>query len=499
MTRRDAAPPIAAALAALAGIAALAATVGVWRLAPRPLLPAPLSTVLLARDGSLLGARIAADGQWRFPPLASVPDKFRSALLAFEDRRFAEHRGVDWLAVARAAGQNLKARRVVSGGSTLTMQLARLVRTAQTRGTAAERRRARTLRDKAIEALLALRLELQYSKAEILALYASHAPFGGNVVGLEAAAWRYFGRAPAELSWAEAATLAVLPNAPALVTPGRNRLRLQRRRDALLLRLAASGVLDRLDLKAALAEPLVGAPLPLPNDAPHYLDTLRRRTPDRHRLHSTLDATLQRQAVELVRDHARELERQNVHNVAALVLDNRTFDVLAYVGNAEWSLARGRGFAVDIVQRPRSTGSILKPFLYAALLDSGQLLPRMLVADVPTQIAGYMPENFDRQYRGAVPADVALAQSLNVPAVRLLQQYGVERFYDALRARGFSTLVRPPSHYGLTLVLGGAEGTLWDITHLYARLVADARGADPRAGAGHFSPGAAWLTLQALL
>ncbi len=503
--------------------AMLASTLGLatafWRFAPNPLFAEPQSSVLLARDGSLLGARIASDGQWRFPPLASVPAKYRTAVLAYEDKRFTQHIGVDPLAIGRALRLNLQHGRVVSGGSTITMQVARLARAPRSNGEGGDRLQNRGFNSKLAEAALALRLEAQYSKEEILALYANHAPFGGNVVGLEAAAWRYFGRDPASLSWAEVATLAVLPNQPALVTPGRNRLRLQAKRDGLLRRLANNGNLTPLDLQLALAEPLVGAPLALPNDAPHLLATLQQRYPKQHRFLTTLDADLQRSATRIVAEQARELAKQSIHNAAALVIDNQSFEVLAYVGNADWSVRNDHGFAVDIVQRPRSTGSILKPMLYAAMLDSGQLLPHMLVPDVPTQYADYTPENFDRTYRGAVPADEALAHSLNVPAVHMLKDYGVDRFYDLLKSAGMSTLSNPPDHYGLTLILGGAEAKLWDLTRMHAnrvrlarpplleqsnnqrdlRLLREPSDDAPTTTRAALSPGAAWLTLNALL
>ena len=511
----------------LASICATALLLGAafWCILPKPLFSEPLAAILLARDGTLLSARIAADGQWRFPPLAGVPDKYRRALLTYEDKRFERHFGIDPWALGRAARSNLRSGRTVSGASTLTMQLARLARAGDSNGAGADHGRARGYAEKLAEMVLALRLETAYSKDQILALYASHAPFGGNIVGLEAASWRYFGRPPGALSWSEAATLAVLPNAPALVTPGRNRGVLQDKRDRLLRRLQAAGVLSPLELDLALAEELVGAPRPLPNEAPHLLETLRERHPGVSRFESTLEAGLQADAMQRVRERAETLGRESIHNVAALVVDNRTFEVLAYVGNSGWSTRNDLGMAVDIVQRPRSTGSVLKPFLYAAMLDSSQLLPHMLVADVPTQYAGYAPENFDRAYRGAVPADVALAQSLNVPAVRSLKEYGVERFYDLLRGMGMSTLSRPPADYGLTLILGGAEGTLWDITGMYANLVDTARKISPGPPSlyqhlrvlrqapdradheereqsqrpAQISPAAAWLALNALL
>lgn len=492
-------------------VATVVAAVAFYRLPPSPLFSDPLSAVLLARDGSLLGARIAADGQWRFPDQQQVPERFAQALVAFEDKRFYNHPGIDPLALARALRLNWQRRRVVSGGSTLTMQLARLVRSHDHPDA------PRTVMEKIQEALLALRLEMGWRKPQLLALYAAHAPFGGNVVGLEAAAWRYFGRAADQLSWAEAATLAVLPNSPSLVNPRRNRALLQQRRDLLLRRLATRGVIGVLDLQLALAEPLVSGPRPLPEMAPHLLETLRQRYPQQHRFQSTLDAELQARALQSVREHSDSLRGQGIGNAAALVVDNRSFEVLAYVGNADWEPAGERALAVDIVQRPRSSGSILKPLLYAAMLDSGQLLPKMLVPDVPTQFQGFAPENFDRAFRGAVPADEALAHSLNVPAVRLLREYGYPRFYDLLTHLGVSTLREGPDHYGLALILGGAEVTLWDVTRMYANLADLARQGDAGSAGGYrdmqvitgaarrfpgraeISTGAAWLTLDALL
>jgi penicillin-binding protein 1C len=501
-------------LGALA-VAALLGGIAFWAMLPARLFDAPLSYVLEARDGTLLGARIAADGQWRFPPRQHVPAKFARALILFEDKRFRSHPGVDALAMARAMKLNLERRRVVSGGSTLTMQLARLARAQAERGYGA----------KAVESLLALRLELAYEKDDILALYAAHAPFGGNVVGLDAAAWRYFGRDAAGLSWAESATLAVLPNNPSLVHLKRNRGRLQAKRDFLLRKLHAAGDLSALDLELALSEPLTAEPHELPDLAPHLLETLRARHPGQHRLVSTLDARLQAEASHLVQEHSANLARQHVYNAAALIVDNQTFEVLAYVGNAKngdipiFGPTENRNVPifVDIVRRPRSTGSILKPLLFAAMLEDGSLTPRMLLPDVPTHYEGFSPENFDRQYRGAVRADEALAHSLNVPAVRMLRTYGIPRFADTLRDAGMTTLTRPADHYGLTLILGGAEGNLWDITSMYAGLtdIARTRAHDPaprfRAlsalrdqpglpkGPSPIGTGAAWLTLNTLL
>jgi penicillin-binding protein 1C len=428
---------------------------------PDPLFDDPTSTVLEDRNQQLLGARIATDGQWRFPELDTVPEKFAKALIAFEDKRFPYHPGVDPLAIARAMRLNLSQGEVVSGGSTLSMQVIRLAR----------KGKDRTIWEKLVEMVQATRMELRYSKGEILALYASHAPFGGNVVGLDAAAWKYFGRSAHQLSWAEAATLAVLPNAPALIHPGRNRDALKQKRNFLLEKLAEAGEMDSLSCELAKLEPLPAKPKALPQHAPHLMEKVHqehlRYRPEKTRLVSTLDLSLQNRANQAVRQHYYRLRQNQIHNAAALILEVKSGDVLAYVGNTPCQEA-DQGCAVDIIHAPRSTGSILKPFLYANMINEGELLPHTLVPDVPSYYAGYNPSNYNRVYHGAVPASRALARSLNIPSVRMLQEHGVGRFQDKLKQLGLSTLHRPASDYGLTLVLGGAEATLWDLTQAYA-------------------------------
>ncbi|MDX1803248.1 MAG: penicillin-binding protein 1C, partial [Alcanivorax sp.] len=465
-----------------------------WLPLPARLDNTPYATMVLDRQGRLLSARIAADQQWRFAPLGQLPDKYRQALLAFEDRRFYWHPGVDPLAIARAAWSNLRAGRVVSGGSTITMQLARLLRADP----------PRTLPEKAFEALLALQLEWHFSKQQILAEYAGRAPFGGNIVGLRAAAWRYFGREPADLSWAEAALLAVLPNSPAQIHPGRNRDGLKHKRDALLRRLQDDGRLSRRDLQLALLEPLPRAPRPLPQLAPRLLNRLARAHAGEV-LHTTLDADLQQRVRQLADRHGRRLGREGIHNLAVVVIDHRDLTTRVWLGNATHGDPVEYGAAVDIASAPRSTGSVLKPLLYGLMLDDGLILPDTLVPDLPTNYGGYSPENYDHQYRGAVPAHQALSESLNIPAVRMLRRYGVGRFHHQLRTLGMTTLFRPADDYGLTLILGGAEGTLGELTGIYARLFARAAG-QPDEGVGllqgqrplmpamPISAGAAWLT-----
>ena len=512
---------VAAARAAAIGVLLLFAF---WALVPLVSFDDPLSTVVLDRDGELLGASIAADGQWRFGLAGSVPEKFAAAITTFEDRRFYWHPGVDPLALARAAVSNLRRGDVVSGGSTLTMQVVRLSR----------KGRPRTFTEKAIEAVLALRLTLSLSKTQVLGLYAAYAPYGGNTVGLDAAAWRYFGREARQLSWAETATLAVLPNAPSLVHPGRNRELLLAKRNRLLDTLRDRGAIDAMTATLAKREPLPPAPAPLPMLAPHLVARLGpsgaaggvSRAEKRGRrfragdaspwVRTTLRRPLQERVAEVVGRHRAALAENGVWNAAALVLDVPTGEVLAYVGN-QWPPADEHGEHVDVVPAPRSTGSVLKPFLYASMLEAGEVLPAQLVPDVPTHIGSFHPENFDRAYAGAVPAAQALARSLNVPAVRMLRAHGVDRFCAVLRRLGITTLTQPGEHYGLALILGGAEGTLWDVTGAYAGLARSALAPAPDSARRAFfaptflpargakgaeaplGPGASYLTLEAML
>ena len=417
----------------------------------------PYSTVVEAADGELLGAAIASDGQWRFPPVdAPLPEAYRNALVTFEDKRFFSHRGVDPIAVVRALFHNLKRGKTVEGGSTLTMQAVRLMR----------KGRKRNVVEKIIEALIALKLEASMSKREILALYAANAPFGGNVVGIEAAAWRYFGRQAAELSHAEAAMLAVLPNAPALVHPGKNRNALEGKRNSLLDKMAEKGLLDPESRDLAKAEPLPESPLPLPRTAPHLLDKLVA-TRGGARTVTTLSANLQRAVSLVIENHVREFKSNLVHNAAAIVADVESGEVLAYVGNVVRDNAL-HGGNVDVVAARRSTGSVLKPFLFAAMLDAGEILPGTLVPDIPFNLAGFSPRNFNKTYDGAVAADEVLQRSLNVPSVRMLADYNVERFHRLLKEAGMNALNKPAMHYGLSLILGGAESTLFEIAGMYA-------------------------------
>lgn len=424
---------------------------------PDPLFTTPYATVLKDQQGNLLSARIADDGQWRFPLTDTVSNKFRQAIIHFEDQHFYRHPGFNPFSLARALYQNVRARQVVSGGSTLTMQVIRL-----------SRKKPRTLVEKLYEILLATRLELALSKDEILAVYASQAPFGGNVVGLDAAAWRYFGMQPEQLSWAQSALLAVLPNSPALIYPGKNDEQLIQKRDRLLTKLCHRQVIDSLTYQLALTEPLPGAPKSLPQLAPHLLTRAVQEGKKGKQITATIHTELQRHVSTLVEQHARTLRANHIYNAAVLVADVETGQTIAYVGNTQSGTDHGSD--VDIITAPRSTGSVLKPILYASMLHEGIILPQSLIPDIPTYIDGFVPQNFNKQFEGAVPADQVVSRSLNVPAVRMLQTYGVEKLHHKLQQLGMTTLNQPPSHYGLSLILGGAEVTLWDLVGMYASM-----------------------------
>jgi penicillin-binding protein 1C len=425
-----------------------------------PVFHDPASTVLLDKEGQLLGAKIAPDQQWRFPERTGVPEKFLKAIIHYEDRYFYWHPGFNPVALARAAYLNLRSGKIVSGASTLSMQVIRLAR----------KNKKRTVLEKGKEILLAFRLELNYSKEEIAALYASHAPFGGNIVGLDAAAWRYFGTLPEHLSWAEAATLAVLPNSPALIYPGRNQEKLLAKRNRLLDKLYRAGTIDKTTLELAKAEPLPQKPYPLPQEAPHLLERAVRDGQQGLRLKTTLDLQLQQKVQEILSLHYPQMIANRIGNAAVLVLEVSTGNVLAYAGNIPAADKAPDGRDVDIITAPRSTGSILKPFLYAAMLNDGLILPNTLVPDIPMQIGGFIPENYNLSYDGAVPARRALARSLNIPAVKMLQVYGHDQFCMLLRRIGMTTLSKPADHYGLSLILGGAEASLWDLAGIYASM-----------------------------
>ena len=427
---------------------------------PQKLFTAPTSYVIEDADGNLLNATIATDGQWRFPYNDQVPQHFIDCITTYEDKRFYSHAGVDMSSLGRAFIANTQ-RKTTQGGSTLSMQVMRL----------AKQNNKRSIWNKFKESFLALRLEFSYSKNEIMALYASNAPFGSNVVGLDAAAWRWFGRSAEKLSWAETAMLAVLPNAPSLVHPGKNREILLKKRNILLDKLFLTGKISKAETELAKAEMLPEKPLPLPQNAPHLLQRFRKENKTgTTKIQTTINGALQLNVTEIVNRHQQVLKSNSINNICALVLDVETGNTLAYVGNIFRPEDKNMESDVDVINAPRSPGSALKPILYAAMLSDGAILPGSLVPDIPTQIGGYTPQNFDLDYDGAVPANRALSRSLNIPAVKLLQQFKYQRFYETLQQCGINTLKNPADFYGLSLILGGCEVRMWELAGVYASM-----------------------------
>jgi len=419
---------------------------------------------VLDRDGGLLAASVGPDDAWSFPvPLDEVSPRLVQATLAAEDRRFYRHCGVDALAVARAAWSNLCHRRVVSGASTITMQVIRLLEP-----------RRRSLRAKLAEAFRALQLEELRSKDEILTGYLNLAPYGGNLRGVEAASLAWFRKRARDLTLAEAALLAGLPQAPSRLRPDRFPERAAARRGHVLHRLVACGHISQEELRTADCALRIGERTS-PNwpagrvGAPHAAQLVRQMFPDKSLLRTTIDSRIQHLATSALREGVNGLRSAGATNGAVVVIENKTGAVRALVGSCDFFAEEDDG-QVNGATAPRSPGSALKPFTYALAFERGICSLDTILADVPASYTGYEPENYDRAYRGAVPAREALAASLNVPAVKLLREVGHHSLHAFLKELGITTLRRDADYYGLALTLGSVEVTLLELTNAYATL-----------------------------
>src|SRR5437588_5799013 len=472
---------------AVVNVIALSAVAVAYLALPAPALERSrhLSGLVLARDGSILRGFLSADGKWRLT--AIVDPLYRKMLLAAEDQRFATHPGIDALAVLRAFGQLARHGHIVSGASTLSMQVVRLLE-----------RRPRSLAAKAVEAAEALSLERHLAKNAILGLYLTLAPFGGNLEGVRAASLAYFGKEPRHLSPGEAALLVALPRAPERMRPDRHPEAARQARDAVLARMREKGVISEQVLLEARAEPVPQHRLALPFHAVHLARALRNDMPDAAAHRTTIDPLLQRQLEALLRREAAILDPQAT--LAALVVDNRERRVVAYVGNAEFDSAERHG-TLDMARVVRSPGSALKPFIYAMAFDRLIIHPETVLEDRPRHFGDYAPTDFDGRFQGAVSAAEALQYSLNVPAVAVLDRLGPSRFTAALGAAGVQLrLPAPTADPGLAIALGGAGISLWDLATRYAALAQGgeiatlhSRADDPPAhGTAIFGPAAAW-------
>lgn len=467
------------------------------------LFPLPLPTrrdasvLVVARDGSPLRAFADADGVWRYPTTPEqVSPLYLQALLGYEDRWFWRHPGINPLALLRAGGQLLGSRRIVSGGSTLTMQVARIIDPGL-RGA-----RTRTPSGKLRQLLRALQLEAHLSKREILTLYLDRAPFGGTIEGVQAASWAYLGKPAARLSHAEAALLAVLPQAPSRLRPDRAPQAAQAARDKLLARMAGSGAWTRAQVDDARIEPVVSRSLRPPMDAALLAQRLRVAHPAAARIASTLDPALQRTLEERVAAYFSDLPPRT--SAALLVVDNASLEARAYIGSVAFGDKRRLG-DVDMVQAWRSPGSTLKPFLYGMALDDGLIHSESLLVDAPQSFSGYRPSNFDTAFNGPVGAAEALRLSLNVPAVDLLDRVGPVRFAARLERGGIALKFPRGASPNLSLILGGTGARLEDLVGAFAALHRGGiagrvryTAGDPRIERRLLSPGAAWIVREIL-
>lgn len=461
------------------------------RLFPLPLPQDDLARVVLAEDGTPLWRFADADGVWRYPVTPEqVSPYYLQALLTYEDRWFYRHPGVNPLALGRAAWQNLTGGRVLSGGSTLSMQVARLLDP-----------HSRTFAGKLRQLGRTLQLEWHLSKDEILALYLNRAPFGGTLQGVAAASWAYLGKSPAQLTRAEAALLAVLPQAPSRLRPDRHPERAQAARDKVLRRLAQFQVWPQGLVDEALQEPVLLAPRQEPNLAP--LLARRLNVPGSPPLiRTTLDASLQRRLEDLLLGWRARLPEHT--SAAILVVEHESMAVRAYLGSVDIADKRRFGH-VDMVRALRSPGSTLKPFLYGLALDAGLIHSESLLQDVPRRYGDYRPGNFAAGFIGPVSASEALATSLNLPAVQLLEAFGPKRFAGELRNAGVPLTLPAAAEPNLALILGGAGSRLEELVGGYSAFARDGLAARPRLQPQDslherrlLSPGAAWIIRRIL-
>ncbi len=414
--------------------------------------------MVLDEDDRILRIFLNSQQQWCLPPAQTdIPTKLEKAVLTFEDKTFYYHPGVNPWSLLRAVYLNIKHGKVISGGSTITMQVARI-----------SSQKSRTIPQKILEILQAIKLEVRYSKKQILRMYLDHAPYGRNIVGFRAAALKYFTREPENLTWSEAALLAVLPNSPGLISPGQQQQILLQKRNKLLDKLVDRGIINPATCTLGKLEPVPETCYSIPVYAPHLSRRAARDT-ESNIIRTTINKDIQSYTETILKQYSEYLKTLGIGNTCALICRTDTGEIVAYCGSQDFWDIENQG-QVDGIIAPRSPGSTLKPFLYSLCIDEGILVPETKLIDVPTYFGAFSPENANKQYDGLVTAHEALVRSLNVPAVRLLYTLGLEKFYYSLKAAGISTLFRRPDEYGLTLIIGGSEATLLDLTALFRGL-----------------------------
>ena len=452
------------------------------------------STLVFDRNAKLLRAFTSHDDMWRIrTSLDQVSPTLRRYLVFYEDRFFYYHPGFNPVSIARAFLQNLKSGRIVSGGSTITMQIARMIEPKE-----------RTWYNKGIEFFRALQLEHRYSKGQLLEIYFNIAPYGGNIEGVAAASWLYLGKEPSQLSPGEAALLAAIPNSPSQLRPDLYPDRARKARDKILGRLFTHGILSADEYQMALAEATPASRQDWSFIAPHFCREVKKINPTKSRIFTTIDLNLQVFIEEKVAAEVRKLKNEGITNTAVVVLENKSHELLAAVGSANFFSEEDQG-QVNGYLAPRSPGSTLKPFVYALGMERGLITPAHYLEDVPVLYTGYSPENYDRTYSGLVTSREALTRSLNVPAINLLATLGGEALHELLKKSEFTTIT-PVNHYGLPMVLGGCEVNLLELTALYSSLACGGEYYAPKAYKQQrtkpaktlFSPGVAYIITEIL-
>ena len=422
----------------------------------------PFAPVVEARDGTVLHTWLAKDQQWRIKTrLDEITPELKKAIVFKEDKHFYHHPGVNLLAVFRAIFNNVFHLKTTSGASTITMQVARMLDP-----------EPRTYFNKCLEMYRSLQLELHYSKDEILQLYLNLVPYGSNIQGVKAASLLYFNKTPDHLSLAEITALSIIPNRPNSLVMGKDNALIVKERNKWLERFGKANLFPQSVINDAMQEPLTAYRHNAPNSVPQFAVRMKKNHPGELDIHSSLDLRMQRNAEGIVTDYVNQLKLHNINNASVLIVDNQTHQVLTYIGSSDFADRYHYG-QVDGVCALRSPGSTLKPLLYGISFDRGVITPKSVIADVPISIKGYSPENYDKLFRGNVTVEYALSNSLNIPAVKLLDKEGVGDFISTLNRAGFASIFQRRKKIGLSLILGGCGVRLDELTALYTSFAND--------------------------
>ena len=414
------------------------------------------SVSVLDNNGNIIGVYLNKDEQWHLKSTDKIPEKLKRAVMVFEDKNFYSHKGVDFSAVIRAVKDNIFEKRR-TGASTITMQAVKMAQPKE-----------RSYFNKYLEIVHAFKLEKYYKKDEILKMYLNNAPYGGNIVGYKTASYMYFRKSPKELTWGEAALLAVLPNSPGLMNVEKNREKLIEKRNFLLKKLYKENFIDERQYRISLKEPVPDKRYSFPVLAPHLARRLVNENKDKKIIKSTIDSEIQKKTEKAVKDYSEFLKLSGINNAAVLIINNKNYEVTAYAGSQDFYDFENNG-QVDGITAKRSPGSLLKPFLYAKVIDEGIAAPQSKIPDIPLYFSNFSPQNANKKYYGMVEMRDALIKSLNIPFVELLKDYGEDKFFYFLKdILNFED--RNPERYGLSLILGTKEFTMEEIGILYSGL-----------------------------